>query len=180
MSIPQLLFSSLWFILPAYAANMTPVVAGGGRTLDGGRRFLDGRPLLGPGKTVRGFVFGVLAGSCLGLVQALLHPLLDPRVPLLLGGPLETAAGGFLLSLGAMLGDLTGSFLKRRMGVGRGEPFPLLDQLDFVAGALLLSLPLVLPRLTWGVLAVLLLLTPPLHLLTNYAGYRMGLKSRPY
>jgi len=179
MGIPQLLFSSLWFILPAYAANMTPVVTGGGRAIDGGRKFLDGKPLLGPGKTVRGFACGILAGSLVGLVQAFLHPLLEPRVPLLLGGPLETALAGFLLSLGAMLGDLAGSFLKRRMGVERGEPFPVLDQLDFVAGALLLSLPLS-PRLSWEAVAVLLLLTPPLHLLTNYLGYRMGLKSRPY
>lgn len=172
--------SSVWFILPAYAANMTPVVAGGGRPIDGGRKFVDGKPLLGPGKTVRGFCWGLLAGFCVGLVQALLQPLLDSHLSLLFENPWETVLGGFLLSLGAMVGDLVGSFLKRRAGVERGEPFPLLDQLDFVAGALLFSLPLVLPRLTWGVLAVLFLLTPPLHLLTNYAGYRMGLKSRPY
>ncbi|TDA33359.1 MAG: CDP-2,3-bis-(O-geranylgeranyl)-sn-glycerol synthase [Hadesarchaea archaeon] len=180
MTVLGTFLSSVWFILPAYAANMTPVVAGGGRPIDGGRKFVDGKPLLGPGKTVRGFCWGLLVGFCVGLVQALLHSPLETHLTLLFGSPLETVLGGLLLSLGAMVGDLAGSFFKRRAGVERGEPFPLLDQLDFVIGALLLSLPLVLPRLTWEILAILFLLTPPLHLLTNYAGYRMGLKDRPY
>ena len=39
---------------------------------------------------------------------------------------------GFLLGFGALLGDALGSFIKRRMGIGRGKPAPILDQIDFL------------------------------------------------
>jgi hypothetical protein len=31
---------AFWFVLPAYVANASPVVFGGGRPIDGGRKFL--------------------------------------------------------------------------------------------------------------------------------------------
>src|SRR3972149_4153462 len=45
-----------------------------------------------------------------------------------------------ILALGALLGDLAGAFVKRRMGKPRGAKAPGLDQYDFVAVGLLLSL----------------------------------------
>lgn len=42
-----------------------------------------------------------------------------------------------MLSLGALIGDLTESFIKRRIGFPPGASLPVADQLDFVAGALL-------------------------------------------
>ena len=51
---------------------------------------------------------------------------------------------GFLLGFGALLGDALGSFLKRRLGIGRGKPAPILDQLDFIIVALILVLILIL------------------------------------
>ena len=39
--------SAIWFILPAYFANAAPVVLGGGPPLDMGKKFLDGRRILG-------------------------------------------------------------------------------------------------------------------------------------
>ena len=44
-----------------------------------------------------------------------------------------------MLSFGALLGDMTKSFFKRRLGYERGAKFPLVDQLDFVAGAWILT-----------------------------------------
>jgi len=38
---------AIWFFLPAYFANATPVVLGGGTPIDLGRNFLDGRRILG-------------------------------------------------------------------------------------------------------------------------------------
>jgi CDP-2,3-bis-(O-geranylgeranyl)-sn-glycerol synthase len=49
---------------------------------------------------------------------------------------------GFLLSLGALFGDLFGAFLKRRMGFAPGELLPVVDQIDFIIGAILFSIPL--------------------------------------
>ncbi len=151
--------SALWFILPAYVANATPVVLGGGPPLDGGKNFIDGRRILGDGKTVRGFVCGLIAGVVVGALQ-------------------KRWLTGTLLALGALLGDLLGSFIKRRLGIERGGALPGLDQLGFVAVALLLASPVEAPG--WAAVAAILLITPVLHLATNFVGYKLGLKSRPH
>jgi CDP-2,3-bis-(O-geranylgeranyl)-sn-glycerol synthase len=83
-----------------------------------------------------------------------------------------------------MLGDIVASFLKRRTGRERGAPFPGVDQLDFVVGALLLTL-LVRPAWFLGtftpvVLVVVLVMTPLLHVGTNAGAYLLGLKDEPY
>mgnify|MGYP000067657906 CR=1 FL=1 len=168
-NLADLVINSLIYILPAYFANGAPVLFGGGRPIDGGRAFLDGRPIFGPRKTVRGFISGVLAGLATGLVLGLIG---------ITGDLAEGAVMGFLMGLGAMLGDLMGSFLKRRLNRPPGSPLPILDQLDFVLGALLLSLPFRPP--SPGVLACVLILTPAIHLATNFGAYKLGLKKEPW
>jgi CDP-2,3-bis-(O-geranylgeranyl)-sn-glycerol synthase len=81
---------------------------------------------------------------------------------------------GFLMGVGAVLGDLLGAFLKRRLGIKPGDPLPIIDQLDFVFGALLFG-SLVFPLSLASVLLVVLV-TPPIHLGTNYGAYLLGLK----
>ncbi|MEM2250762.1 MAG: CDP-2,3-bis-(O-geranylgeranyl)-sn-glycerol synthase [Candidatus Hadarchaeales archaeon] len=121
----SLVGEALWFILPAYFANASPVIFGGGRPIDGGRKFRDGRPIFGPGKTVRGFLGGLSVGTIIGGFQTLTT------------NDLELLPLAFLLSLGALCGDLFGSFVKRRLGFERGRPFPLLDQLGFLLFAVI-------------------------------------------
>ncbi|MEM4865043.1 MAG: CDP-archaeol synthase, partial [Acidilobaceae archaeon] len=60
------------FILPAMFANAIPVVFKGTRPIDGGRLFLDGRRILGDGKTWEGLMSGISAGSLVGGVLALI------------------------------------------------------------------------------------------------------------
>jgi len=88
------------------------------------------------------------------------------------------------LPTGALLGDITASFLKRRTGRERGAAFPGLDQLDFVVMALVLT-----AVADWGwftatftpeVLATVLLITPLLHVSTNVIAYKLSLKSEPW
>ena len=83
-----------------------------------------------------------------------------------------------------MLGDMFGSFIKRRLGIKRGASLPLVDQLDFVGGAWLL---LFLFARDWFVKAfsleiiiAVIIITPLLHLLTNYVGFKMGRKGVPW
>jgi CDP-2,3-bis-(O-geranylgeranyl)-sn-glycerol synthase len=168
-------------MLPAYVPNNVAVLVGGGAPVDGGRS-LGGRRLLGDGKTWRGTAAGVLAGTALAVA---LNAVRDP---------LATAAGVSLprfppsvavaLAAGAMLGDIAASFLKRRLGTRRGAPVPGLDQLDFVVGALALA-AVVDPAwfaATFGLaaLAVVLVATPLLHVLTNGIAYLLGLKDEPW
>ena len=152
--------TALLFIGPSYVANAAPLVFGGGRPLDGGRNFIDGRPIFGAHKTVRGLVAGILAGSLVGLGESLV----DPRL----------AIAGFAISLGAVLGDLLGAFIKRRLNMTPGRLFPVVDQLDFVLGALVLSYYL-LP-MSWLSILIVVIVTPPIHLGTNLGAYLVGIK----
>ena len=51
-------FKALYYIFPAYCANGAPVLFGGGKPIDLGKNFPDGRPIFGSHKTYRGFILG--------------------------------------------------------------------------------------------------------------------------
>jgi len=113
---------------------------------------------------VRGFAYGLLFGSAAALAEAGLFT--NPALFL----------AGIVASLGALLGDLFGAFLKRRLNISPGRPLPLVDQLDFILGALLLTSPLI--PVTIGAALILVIATVPIHLLSNAVAYTLGLKSR--
>lgn len=181
MGVFETVAVALWAMLPAYVPNNAAVLAGGGRPIDGGRTW-NGRRLLGDGKTWRGTVIGILAGTALGLVLNAIVPTVSDLLGIdLLTFPLAVLLG---LATGAMLGDIVASFLKRRTGRERGAAFPGLDQLDFVVFALLLAF-LADPAwfgdvFTLPVLAVVVVVTPLLHLVTNGIAYVLGLKDEPW
>lgn len=151
---------TVYMYLPAYLANAAPVLAGGGRPLDEGKTWRDGRPILGSHKTVRGAVAGLAAGSCVGLIQ--MQPL-----------------RGMLLAMGAVGGDLSVAFLKRRLGLKPGSPLPVADQLGFIAFAIALS-SLLQPPPTWERAVAIVVATVPIHLITNFFAWLLKLKSHPW
>jgi CDP-2,3-bis-(O-geranylgeranyl)-sn-glycerol synthase len=165
MDIATLIIEALKFIFPAYCANAVPVLTGGGTPMDLGKMFIDGKPIFGKNKTFRGFFFGLTVGTGVGLLESMIF-----NYPLLFG---------LVLSLGALIGDLAGAFVKRRLGIAPGGLLPVMDQVDFVVGAVLFSLPLSLPFFPELALAALII-TPPVHLLTNFGAYKLRLKSNPW
>jgi CDP-2,3-bis-(O-geranylgeranyl)-sn-glycerol synthase len=165
MDIVQLVVEALKFIFPAYCANAVPVLAGGGLAIDLGNKLSDGRPIFGKNKTFRGFFAGLAVGTAAGLAESFVF-----NYPLMFG---------LLLSLGALFGDLAGAFVKRRLDIPSGGLLPVVDQVDFIVGAILFSLPLSMVR-SWELLVTVLIITPPIHLLTNFAAYKLGLKSNPW
>ncbi|AKU06481.1 MULTISPECIES: CDP-2,3-bis-(O-geranylgeranyl)-sn-glycerol synthase [Haloferax] len=179
--VVSLVATAFWAMLPAYVPNNAAVLAGGGRPIDGGRTW-GGRRVLGDGKTWRGTAAGTLAGTLLAVVLNAVGPAVSGALGVSL--PTFPLAAGFGLALGAMLGDIGASFLKRRSGRERGAAFPGLDQLDFVVGALVLAL-VAAPgwfsaTFTLPVLAVVLVMTPVLHVVTNVGAYLLGLKNEPW
>lgn len=163
------------YIFPAYLANAVPVVFGGGAKIDGGRNWKDGRRLLGDGKTINGFLSGVALGTLAGAVLAIAIPAYFMPLASLEGKILAS----FLLALGALCGDLAGSFLKRRMNIARGQPSLLMDQLLFLFFALGFSAAAYpLPGLIE--LAFLVVLTFVLHIFFNFLAHRLKLKSVPW
>jgi len=181
MSVLATAATALWAMLPAYVPNNVAVLGGGGRPIDGGRTW-GGRRLLGDGKTWRGTVTGTLAGLALALVLTELRPTVVDATGVTV--PAFPVLAGLGLAAGAMVGDVAASFLKRRTGRERGAAFPLVDQLDFVAGALALALVLspewFLATFTGPVLLAVIVLTPILHVGTNGIAYVLGLKDEPW
>lgn len=179
--------AGLWLMLPAYLPNSAAVIFGGGRPIDLGRSWR-GRRLLGDGKTWRGFIGGVSAGTALGLLQLYVAYPFDDSAYWGFGGLPDAMVLVFVLALGSLLGDLGGAFIKRRLGLDRGAKAPVLDQYNFIAGAMLLSLA-IYPSWFIGAfvegehiisLLSVLIITPLLHRGVNIIGYKKGLKKVPW
>ncbi|MFX1518467.1 MAG: CDP-2,3-bis-(O-geranylgeranyl)-sn-glycerol synthase [Promethearchaeota archaeon] len=170
---------ALWFILPAYTANGLPVIFGGGPPLDFGKT-INGKRIFGDGKTIRGFFGGVLSGTLVGLTLFYVGPILNQSIPESQGlidlsfNPIA----GVLLSVGALTGDLIGSFIKRRLDLKRGAPAPILDQITFLIFALLFASLIIFIPLEYVI--ILIPLTLGLHLFTNFVSWLIGLKKVPY
>ncbi|MBI5158591.1 CDP-2,3-bis-(O-geranylgeranyl)-sn-glycerol synthase [Candidatus Micrarchaeota archaeon] len=167
------LLALLLFILPAYVANASPVLFGGGAPVDLKGKFCDRKRVFGDGKTWRGLIAGIACGSLVGVAETFFF---SNNVFML---------QGFLLSTGALAGDLLGSFIKRRSGIKRGQPSFLLDQLMFLFIALLFAAPVLASenapfKLTPTGLLVLVVLTYFLHVSTNYFANKAGLKKVPW
>ena len=181
----------LWVMGPAYIANSVAVLTGGRYPIDQGKISSDGNRILGDGKTWSGLLGGTLGGIIFGI----LLDAGDSRMALehLTGEEYEKSLWGsnpilvfFLLSFGALLGDMTASFYKRRQNLQRGDKFALLDMYDFIFMSLLLCF--IFERdwlLSWILdgtvpLFTILVLTPFLHRGVNIIGYKIGVKNEPW
>lgn len=186
MSVGFALLQAFWFFLPAYVANPAAVLFGGGTPIDGGRVLRDGNRLFGDGKTWRGLSGGVLVGVLIGLMQWAAGPALDPD--LAFGAMPGALVPIVALPTGALLGDLMGSFVKRRMGRPKGARTPGLDWYDFYLGAFgLLAVAdsgfflehYVRGEAIYGFLFVTVI-TPVLHRAVNILGFKLGKKDVPW
>ena len=210
----SLLIFTLLFIVPAYISNASMVFTGGGKPIDGGRNFRDGRRILGDHKTWNGLKGPLYIGIPISFFLFLLFNVLWLPIREIV---LESLAQGqyilysnvevfkyyfiggefpinfiiliiriILASYGAVIGDLIGSFLKRRVNIGSGAPFWIIDQLDFALCALLfVSIPsfffptyFLLPDLF--IIIFLLILTPAVSIIANIIAYITGLKDVPW
>ena len=176
------ILGAVYFMLPAYVANLSGLAFGGGTPVDGGKECKDGRRLIGNGVTWKGFQNGTIIGTLVGVLLGIIGTFFGD-LSVLTGGIINlpvygSVVGGlvlgFLMAFGALLGDLVGSFIKRRIGLQSGEPAPIMDQLDFVVGALVLSLLVV--RISWKFFLIIAILSIVLHLGANIVAYLLGIK----
>jgi hypothetical protein len=153
-------------LLLLLVANGAPIIAhnllGGcwSRPLDGGRLFRDGRPWLGPTKTIRG-IFASLAGTTLAAM--------------VIGVP---ASIGLQVAAAAMLGDLASSFVKRRLGIASSDMALGLDQIpEALFPALLVRGQLgISPAWTAGVVVAFVVL----GLLLSRLLFALNIRRRPF
>ncbi len=169
--------SLLYLALPAFVANMMPIVATKTNIcpklavpIDRGKK-MRGREILGKNKTFRGLIIGTLSGAFIALIQFYLpffeNIKLDSVSTTLIFG---TAAG-----FGALFGDAIASIIKRQSNVPSGKPFIPLDQIDYILGFIIFTIPFI----NWSFwdIAFLLGFAIIANPLTNLTAYLFGIKN---
>jgi len=210
-----ILIFSLLFIFPAYISNAGMVLVGGGKPIDKGKYFRDGRRIFGDHKTWNGLIKGPLfLGIPISIIVAFIFLIFWSSIAdyqrsyaeeglfviyedissykyYFIGGSFPAGFVSLIVRIvlcayGAAIGDLIGSFLKRRFNLESGAPAPVIDQLDFALFAILLtSIPaLFMPELFWipdiNILIFLLILTPSVSVIANTVAFILGLKDVPW
>ena len=188
-SFIQIFFIVLWIMMPAYLSNTFAVITGGKYPIDQGKLHRDGNRILGDGKTWSGLIGGTLGGMLIGYLQINYGNYFIDK----LANSSNYDFWGehsliiiFLLAFGALLGDMTASFFKRRSKLNRGDKSPILDMFDFIGMALFLTLIFDFEWFkSWilegyAPLFTLLIATPILHRGVNIIGYKLGVKNEPW
>ncbi|MDD4353145.1 MAG: CDP-2,3-bis-(O-geranylgeranyl)-sn-glycerol synthase [Candidatus Nanoarchaeia archaeon] len=169
----NIIISTIQLLLPAYLANGAPtfLIKFKKHSLDFGKKWGKNR-IFGEGKTFEGLIFACLIAFISGLLIKYVYYYLNlPWINI-------TPFGYAFIGLGAMLGDLTGSFIKRRMNMKRGQNAGLLDMMDFMIGTLIFIR--ILTEYSYWVMIIGLTLTPLIHRLANIIGYKIGVKKEPW
>ena len=154
------------FLLLLAIANGTPVIAKKllGRILcyplDAGTTFIDGYPLLGSSKTIRGVLVSLIAASVCAPV---------------FGFAWTT---GFLIGTAAMAGDLASSFMKRRMGYPPSSKALGLDQIPESLFPALACKSLL--ALTFADVILIVALFSIGELIASRLLYKIHLRDKPY
>lgn len=167
---------AILFFLPAGIANATPLfinkisyIAQWKTPIDFGLH-VRGKRMLGPNKTWRGLFFGILLGGLTGMI---VYPFI--------GAPITNSGAHFLiggtLGFGALFGDALESFFKRQMDIPSGNSWILFDQLDYVLGAIVFSLPFAQLRIADYFFIVFTYFV--MHFIVTYIGYLLHFKEKP-
>lgn len=171
--IGELIIKSLYFFLPAYIANMSPVLSQ--------RIPLLNKPVwekyFGKNKTWRGVLAATLIGGLVFFLQKVAY-VYGFRSWALIDYSDFSVLLGFLLGAGAIVGDLVESYYKRKAKIKPGDSWIPFDQLDFVIGGIIFSFFVYVPPAE--VVLVLLLASPALHFLFNYLGYLLGINEQKW
>lgn len=168
----QLILTSLYFFLPAYAANMAPVLF---RWLPSDRPV--SKPLFGKNKTWRGTIIAVVVGGLVFYLQKLAFFEGFQRWALIDYSDFSVLLG-FLMGLGVGLGDLLKSYYKRKAGISPGERWFPWDQLDFVFGGIIFSWIMYVPPVE--IIAVIFLASPLLHIIVNHLAYWLKIRKEKW
>ncbi len=187
VEILTIMITGLLLFLPAMLPNSAAVLFGGETKMDFGKTW-KGKRIFGDGKSWGGFFGGAFSGIALGLVIIGVSLLWDPSGTWGYGEFWGNIGVIACLAFGAVLGDLCGAFIKRRLGMERGQKAPILDQYDFVIGAFLLT---ALFNYDWvyatyiegwhiAALIFIIVIMFAIHRIVNIIGYKMGLKKEPW
>lgn len=181
----EILFT-IWFFLPAGAANAIPVfisklpyLKNYNYPLDFNKKFR-GKRVFGSHKTWRGLFAGILFSTFVLYLQKFLilhfsffntiNYHVDYRhIPVLIVGP--------LFGLGSLGGDAIESFFKRQVGIQPGGSWFPFDQTDYIIGGAIATASFF--HIRFYQYLVLLLIWLINHIVASSIGFILGLKERP-
>lgn len=165
----MLIIKSLYFFLPAYVANMAPVLF---KWIPWLNKPVHER-LLGTNKTWRGIIVATIMGTIVFALQKCAYAAGFTSWALIDYSGFSILLGA-LLGFGAIAGDAIESYYKRKQGIPPGQPWIPWDQLDFVFGGIVMGFFFYVPPAE--VVLVLVVISPILHIATNYIGYLLGIR----
>ncbi len=179
------LFFVFWFFAPVGLANEAAWVSGKipfinkfSFPVDFYAKYRKKR-VLGNHKTIRGFLFGILAGIIAVYIQIYLYQhiaYLRQIIPLNYNS-INPIIFGTLSGFGAIIGDSVKSFFKRQIGIQPGNSWFPFDQIDYTLGGIIFTSFYI--RLSLYHYVLLFLLWFILHPLFNLIGYLLKLKDKP-
>ncbi len=137
-----------------------------------------GKRLIGSHKLYGSFIFGILFGTSMGILKYYFLDTLFDKYLLLSLKIQETILLYFVMSFGALTGDILKSIIKRRLGRPEHTPWIPFDEIDHsTISMLLVSLFFPIPvTVTITVIIGYFLM----HLLSNLIGFKLGIKDVPY
>ena len=187
----NLLLQLLWLAMPVIVAGLVHLVVlkrdllPGLRVLpiDGGATFR-GQRVFGDNKTWRGALVTIATVTASAWALARLDDCCVDLPTLAPFADLHPIAWGFLLGTGYIAGELPNSFAKRQLGIGPGKSgqgfvgrvFWVVDQVDSLAGMLLLTWPVWHPSFQLVLLLFAIMLVA--HPVAAWIMVLAGLKKR--
>ncbi len=182
----QSILFALWFFLPAGIANSSPVIANKipllknlGVPIDCGKTFR-GHRIFGDHKTLRGFIVGVLSGFIIACIQMFLYNnfvwIVEISGSVDYSQPIVLIMGS-VMGFGALAGDAIKSFFKRQVGIKSGKSWFPFDQVDYIIGGLLFSLPFV--SLTFTQYLTIAVVWTLIHPIATVIAWMLHLKDSP-
>lgn len=161
-------------------ANNLPYITRYNQPLDFNKTFR-GKRIFGEHKTIRGILAGIVMGGIVGAIQLLLarnYSLFDTYSLFVDYRSAIVIVMGMSMGFGAVAGDAVESFFKRQIGIAPGKSWVPFDQLDFVIGGMLTSLPFLSLPLDKYLLGVIIALV--LHPTFNILAWLLRLQEKPY
>jgi CDP-2,3-bis-(O-geranylgeranyl)-sn-glycerol synthase len=170
------LYRGFLFLSPSFFANSAAVYTSGLGPVDRGKLFYDGKPILGTNKTIGGVIGAIIGGGMLGISISVFFPEIFSDEFVIDRHPSIDYIWylGFIQGFAAILGDSMGSFIKRRVDLKPGGPFPIMDQIGFVIIAFLMVQIFVKIPQSWVWVIPLTLI---IHFAANAIAYTFGWKS---
>lgn len=177
----------LWIFAPVGFANTGPVTASKlpflrryNQPLDFGKTYR-GKRIFGDHKTIRGIIAGGFVGLLTAGLQMFISSIFSWPENYSMGldyGSFTILLMGLCMGFGALIGDSVKSFFKRQMNIAPGRSWVPFDQLDFVIGGAIASLPFIV--LPFKIYIIGLFVALVLHPMFNILAWLMRLQDKPF